>query len=68
MKHRLSVYIDPGLLAQLDELAKRKFAGVPPVLRHDIATYYARAAAPLDGNDQKRVAKIREQLAAMNAP
>ena len=24
MKHRLSVYIDPGLLAQLDELAKRK--------------------------------------------
>jgi hypothetical protein len=52
----------------LDELAKRKFAGVPPVLRHDIATYYARATAPLDGNDQKRVTKIREQLAAMNAP
>jgi hypothetical protein len=24
MKHRLSVYLDPGLLAQLDELAKRK--------------------------------------------
>ena len=24
MKHRLSVYIDPRLLAQLDELAKRK--------------------------------------------
>jgi hypothetical protein len=24
MKRRLSVYIDPGLLAQLDELAKRK--------------------------------------------
>ena len=24
MKHRLSVYIDPGLLAQLDEIAKRK--------------------------------------------
>jgi hypothetical protein len=52
----------------LDELAKRKFAGVPPVLRHDIATYYARATAPLDRKDQKRVAKIREQLAAMNAP
>jgi len=52
----------------LDELARRKFAGAPQALRRDIAAYYARAGAPLDREDQKRVAKIREQLAAMNAP
>src|SRR6185295_11372884 len=53
----------------LDELARRKFAGTPQALRRDIAAFYtANPAAPLDRNDQKRVAKIREQLAAMNAP
>jgi zinc dependent phospholipase C len=52
----------------LDELARRKFAGVPVALRRDIGAYYARATAPLDRNEQKRVARIRVQLAAMNAP
>lgn len=51
----------------LDTLADRKFAGVPAALRTNITAFYA--AAPtrqLSRKEQKRLAKIREQLTALN--
>jgi hypothetical protein len=51
----------------LDKLAGRKFAGVSDPLRKRIAAFYA--AAPgrrLSKKEQKRLAKIEEQLAALN--
>ena len=51
----------------LDKLAGRMFAGVPDPLRKNIAAFYAAAPSRnLGKKEQKRLAKIREQLSTLN--
>jgi hypothetical protein len=50
----------------LDTLADRTFAGVPDALRKNITAFYAAAPARrLNKKEQKRLAKIHQQLAAL---
>jgi hypothetical protein len=52
----------------LDKLAGRQFAHVPPKLRQNITAYYARGfSANMTRKERKRAAKIREQLALLDA-
>jgi hypothetical protein len=50
----------------LDELARRKFAGVPVALRRDIDAYYARTSSvPAESKASRRTERIEKQLAEM---
>ena len=61
---------DEAYAELLDKLAGRKFADVPADLRNNINRYYS-APGPVAGIDRKerrRAEKIKQQLAALNAP
>jgi hypothetical protein len=58
---------DETYVKLLDKLADRKFAGVPDPLRKNIAAFYAALPSRnLSKKEQKRLAKVREQLAILN--
>jgi hypothetical protein len=49
----------------LDRLADRKFAGIPPTLKTNITTYYARGFDKVSRKERKREKEIKKQLAQM---
>ena len=54
----------------LDKLAGRKFADVPDALRNNINRYYSApgAVTGVSRKERKRADRIKQQLAALNAP
>ena len=57
---------DDAYARLLDELARRKFAGAPQALRHDIAAFYAPTTAALpESKSSRRIERIEKQLAEM---